>query len=177
MALPGVASLKADIEALNPSGDPLSAMTAFAGVIADYMDLVQAGPTGLPGILIFDRATFATQLAALPPVSDTSWIDGVASAWEAAVLTSVIVPGTVTDAATWTISSVDSNTLPSAAASILTIPVAKSALTAGLAAATSDNNPPEPMAQAFHDAVSAFQFNTIGVAIPGVPVPVPRGAQ
>lgn len=177
MALPSVASLTTDLEALTPSDNSLTAMTAFANVIGDFMDQVQAGSLGTSGIFTFDRSTFATELAALPTVADTSWISGVSDAWETAVLSSTITPGTVSDPTTWTASTVDINTLSSPSSTILNISSAKSTLSAGLASATFDNSPPEPIAQAFSDATLTFNFNTIGLALPSTPVPVVRGAQ
>lgn len=179
MALPGVASLKADIEALAPSDDKAAAMDALAAVVGAYMNQVQAGPLGAPGILTFDEATFSSQLQALAPVGDDSWIAGFAAAWEAAVLASTIAISTVTDSTSWPVSITDTLTVTDPSTTITTIATAKSTLESGLAASTADNNPPEPMAQAIHDATLAFSFNTIGLGgtpISPVPVPVPRDA-
>jgi len=181
MALPGVASLTTDLENLSPSTDPTAAWTAFADVIGNYVDQVQAGSLGSAGILIFNRAVFVTNLLPLAPINDNSWVAAMANAWEAAMLVSTITPGTVSDPSVWTASITDTNTLPAAATTITTIPVSKATLSAGLASATSANNPPQPLAQAFHDATLEFIFTTIGLALapPGapIPVPVPRSAQ
>lgn len=174
MALPGVSSLVSDINSLSPTNDQAAGMAALGGVIANYMDQVQAGPLGSPGILTFNSSEFATQLGALPTVDDTSWITGFASAWETALLASTITPSTVSDPATWPVSSTDTLTASSPSSTITTISTAKSTLISGLGSATPDNNPPEPFAQAIHDAILQFQFNTIGVAgTPSSPVPTP----
>lgn len=180
MALPGAASLKSDLEGLSPSDNATTAWQAFAAVIGAYSNQVQAGPLGAPGILTFSDALFATQLLALSPVDDSSWASAMADAWEVAMLASVITPGTVSDPSTWLVSIVDVNTLPTAAASIPNLSAAKATLVSGLLAATAEDDPPGPMADAFHAAISSLTFLTVGIGgtpISPVPIPVPRTAQ
>lgn len=165
-------------------------MLNLSNAIGGLMDKVQAGPTGSPGILTFSSPVMASNLGALSPSSSPAWAGTMASAWASAMAASVIAPGTVTEPA-WTASVVDVATLPSAAATVVTLAAATSLLTTELQALAAlfqnPNTPPATlaqgpmmMAQAFRDATSAFTFLCIGlaVAVPSpIPVPIPIPAQ
>src|SRR5271165_2548819 len=97
--LPSVNSLSQNILALPPTDDATAGMTSFVGVIADFMNLVQGGPTGTPGIFMLANSIVIPALAALPPVADSSWISGFANALEAGINAAIITPGTVMNAA------------------------------------------------------------------------------
>jgi len=137
------------------------------------MNQVQASPLGTPGILTMNEPVMVSILMTQQPVANSSWISGFASAFEAGLLASVITPGTVTNPAWIGSGSLDILTLPSGAATIVTIPAAKAALTASLQMVTSSNSPPMPLAQAIHDATLLLQFTCIGLGPPPVFPPIP----
>ena len=138
---------------------------------------IQAGDTGAPGILVFNAPLYGALMAAMPPdPTDAAWQPLLATYWLTAMLASVVVPGTVVDPATWTISVVDVATLPTAAASVPTASVAFAKLTSGFYAAKKDSDPkpPKGIAKAYHEAFLELQFLCIGIALVGiVPTPVP----
>ena len=175
MSLPSVSSLNNQLLALPPTLSSHEGATQFVNVIADYINQVQAGPTGSPGILTYTRPPAIAAIEALPPVIDNSWIPNFAAAVHLGVTSGILTPGTVTDPA-WTASVVD--VLPPV---IITLPAALAVLTAGLAPVTSGNNPAMPMAQAIHDYALAFTFLCTGLALalpaPPIPVPLPFPAQ
>jgi hypothetical protein len=172
------------IKALPSVKDPVTGVTNFVAAISSLTNKVQAGPTGQVGIFVMDQPTFIAQLSSLSPFTPT-WSVIMATAWQASVLASVIVPNTVTDPL-WTSSNTDSNTLPAAAATIITIPAAFASLTSDLAAISSyfltqptdskqiQAKHPEAMAKAFRDATLQFQFNCIGLVSAIVPIPTPK---
>ena len=125
--LPSVNSLSNNILALSPTPIPLAGVTSFVGVISAFMDQVQGGSTGTPGIFLLNGDILIPLLVAMPPVPDNSWIEVFATAMETAITASTITPGTVINPA-WVSSGVDVATLPSAAATITTIAAAKSTL-------------------------------------------------
>ncbi len=174
--LPTAESLKDSLLALSPSSDPVSAVNAFVKVIADFTAKAQGGPLGIPGIITFGNAAMASLLLAMPPVMDNSWIVPFANAWQAGILASIITPGTITNPI-WIGSTVDVATLPSAAATILTLPAATAILISGLASVVPDSNAPLPLATAIRDATLALVFNAIGLGALEVPIPVPTAAQ
>jgi hypothetical protein len=155
--LASVDSLKKDLLNLKPSENKLEATRNFVQVIANYMNHIQAGPTGSPGILAFNSEAMAT-----------AWLAGIEAA--------VIKPGTV-ELPIWTASELDVATLPLGATTILTASVAQTLLATLLNLATQSSNPPVPMATAFKAAAGACVFNCIGIAVPGVPTPVPIPGQ
>lgn len=176
--LPSVSSLAADILALPTTLDALQGMTNFVGVIAAFMNQVQGGPTGTPGIFTLGNAAMIAALAAMPPVADNSWIVPFANAWEMGVITGIIVPGTVTNPIWIGSGGLDVLTVPTPIVTITTIALAKATLISGLASATASNNPPVPFAQAINDATLAFIFTCIGIGPPlaFLPIPIPTPA-
>lgn len=179
MALPGAAVLAASILALPPAVDPVTGSLAFASKISSYLSLMQAGPTGSPGILVFNSAIFGALIATMPPdPTGLLWGPLMASNWLSALLASVIVPATVVSPV-WTASVVDVLTLPTAAASIPTASVAMATLSSGLSSVKADATAPKPLADAFQAAFLQMQFLCIGLTFVGpvpTPTPLPFGA-
>lgn len=174
MALPGVSSLKDDIKNLPPASLAPAGCMAFAGVIAKYMSNIQAGPFGTPGILVFNAPVFGSLLASMPPdPTGTAGPALMATHWMTALSASIVTPGTVLHPS-FTVSVADVLTIPSAAVTCVTAPVAMALLAKGLLAAQNDKNAPEKVAQAYHDAISELQFLVIGLFLAGVvPTPLP----
>ena len=164
---------------------PLAATTAegaqnFVSTLVGLQDKVQAGATGSPGILTTNAAPMIAAMSAMQPTAGTEWVDTVADAWQATLTASTIAPGTAVNAA-WTLSVVDTLTLPAAATTITTLAAAVATLKSGLNAAASAGPAagPEKIAKAFRDAVLEFKFNCIGLAagVPPIPTPVLLSAQ
>lgn len=180
MALLGPTVLAAQILALSKASDPITGGMNFAGVISDYMSLIQAGPTGAPGILTFNKAVFGLLVASMPPdPTGAAWGILMATNWQTALLASIVTPGTVVDP-TWTASAVDILTLPAAAATLITAPLAMATLAGKLANVKADKTAPKPMAEAFHEGITQLQFLCIGLTLVGpvpTPTPLPKGAQ
>ena len=176
--LPSAEDLKRSLLNLAPTKDAVSGVKAFVKVIADFSNQIQGGPLGTPGILTFGNEAMEAILLTMQPVKDDSWIIPFSNSWEAGILTSIIASGTVTNPI-WLGSIVDVATLPSAAATILTLPAAKAVLIAELANVKPDSNAPLPLATAIRDATLALVFNAIGLGAPPTftPIPVPTPAQ
>jgi hypothetical protein len=174
MPLPGPAVLAAELLSLPPVEDPVSGALGFAGKIGNYIALASGGPTGSPGIITFATPLFANLVSAMPPdPTGAAWGLLMASNFQTALLASIVTPGTVVDP-TWTASGVDILTLPSAAASIPTIPLAFASLSSDLPNVKADMQAPMPLANAFDKAIKQLQVICIGLALVGVaPVPVP----
>lgn len=177
--LDSASDLSDKILALAPSDSATDAMKALTDVIGDFMDKVQPGSLGSPGIFTLNRAPMAALLAALPPAKDDSWIDGFAAAWLVGVLTATITPGKAMSPAWIGSGTQDILTLPIGAASIPTASAAMSILKAGLADAKGDDNAAMPMAKAIRDATLGFTFLCIGLGPPPVfpPIPLPQPAK
>lgn len=173
--LASVSSLNSQLLALPPVDTSIAGATQFVNCIADYMDKVQGGSTGAPGIFTFLRPPVIAAIMVLPPVADNSWIPNFANAIHLGATGAILVPGTITSPA-WTASIVDIGPV-----SIITLASALSTLISGLQNVTSGNNPAMPMAQAIHDYAMAFTFLTTGLVLapPGPPIPLPLtfGAQ
>lgn len=175
MALAGASSLNSAILALSPTLSSMSGATQFINEVANYINQVQAGPTGTPGIMTYANAPAIAAFSAMGPVNDMSWISGFANAIHAGTLAATFTPGTVTDPA-WAASGGVDNVPPS----ITNLSAALSLLISSLQTVTAMNNPAMPMAQAIHDYVDSFIFACSGSApSEGGPVPVPKtfGAQ
>lgn len=176
--LPPSDKLKNDILALNPTTNPVQGMTNLVNAIANYMNQVQGGPLGTPGIFTLNNATMIGILSALVPVNDNSWVAVFASAFASASAAAVITPATVTNPAWSGSGGLDVATLPIGAATILTLPAAVTDLTNQLLTAKPDDSAPGIIAKAFHDATLDFTFNCIGLGPPPseVPTPIPTSA-
>lgn len=176
--LPAVSVLANNILALPTTTSANTGMTNFVGVIAAFMNQVQGGPLGTPGIFTLGNAAMIAALSAMLPVANNSWIMSFANALETGILTGLITPGTVTNPAWLGSGNLDTVTLPTPAATITTIALAKATLIAALASATAGNNPPVPFAQAINDATLAFIFTCIGLGPPPtfLPTPIPTPA-
>lgn len=177
--LPSVNSLSSNILGLSPTTIPLTGVTSFVGVIADFMNQVQGGSTGMPGIFTLNNAILIPLLVAMPPVADNSWIQVFATAMETAITASIITPGTVMNPIWLGSGSLDVMTLPTAAATITTISVAKATLISQLQNATAGNNPAVPFATAISQATLQFIFTCIGLGTPPglTPIPLPISAE
>jgi hypothetical protein len=171
--------LKASLLALKPTKDSSQGIKAFVGVIADFMSKIQGGPLGTPGILTFGSSAMEAILMTMQPVSDSSWISKFADAFEAGLLTSIITPGTITNPVWLGSGGLDILTLPSGAATIITIPVAKALLVSGLASVGPTSDAPLPLATAIRNAALALVFLAIGLGPPPtfIPTPIPTSAQ
>jgi hypothetical protein len=177
--LPSVNILSNNLLALSPTLIPLTGATAFVGVIADYMNQVEAHPGGSVGIFALANEIVIPLIVAMPPVSDNSWIPVFANALQAGILAAIITPGTVTNPLWLGSGTKDVATLPTGAATITTIPAATAALISALASATAGNNPAIPFAQAINDCTLQFIFTCIGLGAPPAlpPIPIPLGAE
>lgn len=157
--LPSVSSLNSQLLALPPVITSEAGATQFVNIIGDYIDQVQGGPLGTPGILTYLRPPVISAIQSIRPVADSSWITNFANAIHLGSTGATLIPGTITDPA-WTASSVDIGPV-----SIITLPAALSTLISGLNQVTYNNNPAMPLAQAIHDYVIAFTFQTTGLMI------------
>jgi hypothetical protein len=172
--LPSVGSLSADLLTLPEELNSAAAATNFINKIAAFMDQVQAGPTGSPGIFTYNKPPAIAGIQALTPVIDNSWITNFANAIHSGSTSATLTPGTVTSPV-WTASLVD--TFPP---TITTLSAALSTLISDLASVTSGNNPPMPLAQAISNYTLAFTFECTGLAtsVPSpIPVPLPFSAE
>jgi hypothetical protein len=167
--LPSVSDLNNKILALRPTTSEIEGVTQFVKVIADFMNQMQAGSVGMPGIFTYNNAVAIALLQVLPEVADNSWIIPFANAIHAGSSAASLSPGTVTNPA-WTASLVD--VLPPVNTGLAAaLPV----LISGLQKVTSLNNPAMPMAQAISDYAKAFIFLVTGLVLapPGPPIPLP----
>lgn len=170
--LPTANTLANDLLALTPSDNAITAITAFVGILANFINLVQAGPTGTPGILTFGNAAMITALLSMQPVDDNSWLNNFGNAFEAGLNSSVITPGTVT-LPVWVGSSVDVATSSSPTATILTIAASRALLISGLTTCQPTDSAPIEFATAFRNAALALEFNCIGLGSPPTFTPIP----
>lgn len=165
--LPTADEFSSQLLTVPPEANSETAATNFIGVVATFLNQMQAGPTGTPGILTYNNSIAISGIAALTPVNDDSWITNFANAIHSGVTSATLTAGTVTSPA-WTASGVD--TLPP---TITTLPTALSLLISELATVTSSNNPPQPMAQAIHDYATALTFLCTGIVAGSPPTPLP----
>lgn len=166
--LPSVSSLNSQLLALPPVNSSVAGATQFVNCIANYMDQVQGGSTGSPGIFTYLRPPVIAAIQVLPPVKDNSWIVNFANAIHLGTTGATLVPGTIVSPA-WTASITDIGPV-----SITTLAPALATLIAALQPVTWDNNPAMPLAQAIHDYATAWTFQTTGLALapPGPPIPI-----
>lgn len=172
--LPSVSSLNNQILALQPVGVEVTGITNLVNVIATYLNQMQGGPTGAPGIFTYNNAAAIAALESLPNVADNSWITPFANGIHAGTTAAILVPGTITSPA-WTVSAVDIGPV-----SIPTLSAALSALEGALGSVTSSNDPAMPLAQAINIYALAFTFLTIGISgtiVSPVPLPLTFPAQ
>lgn len=175
-------------KALKPQNTAVQGIQQLADTIEALINKVEPnlpGATVQSGIFQWNKAAFIAQALSLTPSPGQTWIPILAGAWTAGCSAAVITPGLVTDATLWAVSTSDTLTLPSAAATIPTISAGSSILQALLQAvpasiASTPEKAPENMAKAFRAATLAFVFTLIGIAgtpISPVPTPVPAPAQ
>lgn len=176
-----------EFKKLKPATSIVEGIQNLADVIeklTNKVDPLLPGATIAPGIFQWNKPLFVVQALALVPTPGPTWIPQLAAAWAAACTAGIITPGLVTDPI-WTVSSVDTLTVPSAAATIPTIAAGQAAIAGILSAcpplmSTNPAQSPETMAKAFRAGVLAFTFILIGIAgtpISPVPTPIPAGAQ
>jgi hypothetical protein len=173
MALATAQTLSNNLLALSPSSNLFTAIPIFVGVIANFMNEVQAGPTGTVGIFTFGNAAMIAAMEAMTPVSDNSWIPIFANAWEAGVVSGVITPSTVTNSIWIGSGNKDTETSPSPSSTITTLSAAKAVLIAGLETAQPDITEPITFATAIRNATLAFEFTCIGLGSPPLFTPIP----
>lgn len=188
MSLDPLSDWTARLLAMPQVDTPLLGATNLADFYGDLADKVEAdSPDGSSvGIFTFDRITFATTLVGLGfgPDASTAWAGKIATAYSTALATSVITPGTVTSAA-WTLSTVDTLTAPTGAATITSIAAAAASLETDLIASNAlfqagtittpseADSSIEDFANAFRKATLLFEFLCIGIAAGAPPTPVP----
>jgi hypothetical protein len=179
MALAGIGVLADALFALPKTMSKADGVKNFVDKIGDYMDELQAGPTGSPGIFKLNRPVMVAQLMSVTPVNDKSWVSKLSNAWAAGVAQATITPGTVTvPPPTWIGSgNVDSETLPIGASTITTIPAGKDIMDGILMTATPTMKSPIIIARAVHNATIALSFTCIGKSLLMVDVPLPFLAQ
>jgi len=167
--LPSVSDLNNKFLALPPTNSGIEGVTQFVKVVADFMNQMQAGSGGTPGIFTYNNAVAIALLLTLQEVSDNSWIIPFANAIHAGSSAAILASGTVTNPA-WTASLKD--VLPPVN---MGLAAALPVLISGLQNVTSSNNPAMPMAQAISDYAKAFIFLVTGLVLapPGPPIPLP----
>ena len=167
--LPSVSDLNDKFLALPPTASGIEGVTQFVKVVADFMNKMQAGSGGTPGIFTYNNSVAIALLLVLPEVEDNSWIIPFANAIHAGSSAAALSPGTVMNPA-WTASVMD--VLPPAN---IGLAAALPVLISGLQKVSSSNNPAMPMAQAFSDYAKAFIFLVTGLVLapPGPPIPLP----
>jgi hypothetical protein len=177
--LPSVQSLADNIKALPTTLIPIVGATNFVGVVADFMNQVQAGSTGHAGIFTLNQAVIIATLFEFRPVSDNSWIEPFADIMATGITASIITSGTVTEPVWIGSGLLDTETLPAAASTITTIAEAKEQLITDLQNVVANNNSPAPLAQAISDCTLKFVFLCIGLGPPPtfIPIPIPLDAQ
>ena len=171
--LPSANELKSKIVALSPTTDATAGGMAFANVIGDFTNKIQAGPTGSPGIVTFSVSVMAPLLAAMKPVSDNSWTSSFSNAWKTAMEASLITPGTVINPIWIGSGGSDIATLPSAAATIISLSAAAELMTSGLLEVASASDQPLQLAIAIYNATASLTFLCIGLSSPPTFIPVP----
>ena len=177
--LPSSDVLKNDILGLSLTDDKIQGITNLVAVIANYMNQVQGGPTGTPGIFALAEPDMVAILSTLELVTDNSWVSTFADAFQAGCEMAVITPGTVSNPEWLGSGGLDIATSPTGAATITTIAAAVSDLSSQLMDAKPDSDAPGPMAKAIHDATLDFVFTCIGLSAPPAlaPIPIPTSAQ
>lgn len=171
-----------EFKKLKPADVSIDGVMKLADVIEKLTNKVEPnvpGGTVTPGFFKWNKAIFIAQASALTPTPAPDWVSKLASAWAAACTAGIITPGSVSAPSIWTVSSVDVQTLPTAAATIPTISAGQ-ALMVGLLSTVPASMPstpekaPETIAKAFRTALTAFTFNLIGISgSPTTPVPLP----
>lgn len=168
--LPSVSSFNDQLKTLPPSMDSHQAATNFINTVAAFINQVQPGPSGSPGILTYTKPPAIAMIEVLPPTLSNSWIVPFSNAIHIGVTTGVLVQGHAV-APAWTASGGSDVLTPV----ITTLAPALAVLQSGLANVNYSSNPPMPLAQAISDYVKAFTFLCTGLVLapPGAPVPLP----
>jgi hypothetical protein len=172
-----------EFKKIPPATTPIEGITNLANVIEKLTNKVEPNApmadAVLPGIFIWNKAIFITQMLALIPTQMPDWIPKVAAAWAAACMGGIVAPGKVTASSVWQVSVVDSLTVPAAAATIPTIAVGQALIISMMATvpglmSVDAKSAQEMFAKSFRAAVGAFTFVLIGISgTPITPVPLP----
>jgi xanthine/uracil/vitamin C permease (AzgA family) len=111
-----------------------------------------------------------------------TWAITLGDAWQLGCIGAVVTPGLVSNPSAWTASTVDVNTVPTAAVTIPTIAAGQALVLSGLLTMptimqSDPKKSPEAMAKAFRSGVMAFTFVLIGLVLmppsaPPVPLPI-----
>ena len=176
--LPSVSTLSNNILNLPITSNKNEGVANFVTVIANFMNQIQAGSSGSPGILTFGNEAMISVLLQQNVVGNNSWVTNFVNAWQQGILAGTITPGTVTNPA-WITSAVDVATLSSPGSTITTLSEATDILNSELLSISYKNNPPMPLAQAIYDAAMQLSFTCIGLGPPpsSAPIPIPFSAQ
>lgn len=156
-------SLNQQLLHLPPTIDRFGGATQFIEVVGNYLDQVQAGPTGTPGILVYNKSAAVSALLQIGTFLDNSWINPIASAIHVGVTAGTTVPSTVTDPVWDGSGNKDILTSGSPSTTITTLGAAKSVLIGGLGSANYFNNPALPIATAIRNYALAFTFLCTGL--------------
>lgn len=171
-----------EFKKLKPEDVSIKGIMNLADAIEKLTNKVEPnvpGGTASPGVFKWNKAIFIAQASALVPTPAPDWTAKLAGAWSAACTAGIITPGLVSAPSLWTVSSVDINTLPTAAATIPTIAAGQAIMLGMLASvpasmSSAPEKAPETIAKAFRSAVMAFTFTLIGISgSPASPVPLP----
>ena len=165
-----------EFKKLKPASTSIEGVTNLASTIKKLTDKVDPNMPGAqvaPGIFQFNQALFIAQFISQAPTQGQDWASKIASAWSAACTGGIVTPGKVTASSTWTVSSVDSSTVPTAAATIPTVSAGQAAIMGALAVvptlmASNPTGAQEAFAKAFRKGVVAFTFVLIGIS--GTPI-------
>lgn len=161
--------LNSQILSLKPVLSRQAGATQFVNLVANFINKVQAGPTGVPGILTYSNSIAILAIENLPEVVDMSWVINFANAIHLGVIHGSLLQGTVTDSS-WTYSNVDTYT-----PIITNLSSALSTLISGLQIVTYKDNPAIPMATAIYNYAKSFTFQCTGLVSdsPSPPIPLP----
>lgn len=165
--LPSAFTLNSQLLSLPESDNSFQAATNFINIISSFIDQIQAGATGSPGIFIYSKPNPISMIQAMQPVDDNSWIINFANAIHSGSVSATLVSGTVVDPV-WTASEVDV-LIPT----ITNLSDALNVLISGLNNVNSTNNPPMPLAQAIYNYASTFIFQCTGLVAGTSPTPLP----
>lgn len=167
------------IKSLPPTQNKMEGIDNFVNAIAEFMNQMQAGDSGLPGIFTLNNAAMVSILAQQQPVADDSWINNFVSAFSAGCSLATIAPGTAIDPSWVGSGGFDVATVPSAPTTIVTLSTAIAAMPQLLKNVNSESNPPLPLAKAIRDTALSFTFNCIGLGPPPTltPIPIPLSAK
>ena len=168
-----------DILTLMPTNNVVQDVTNFVIKVGNFCNQVQAGDTGMVGILTFGNQAMIDAILSMQPVSDNSWVEPFVDAFIDGLSTSIISAGTVMDIAWLGSGKLDAATLPIATVTLTTIPLSKASLTASLLSAVPTSGPPIQFANAIRNAMLQLVFLCVGLGVGPTftPIPLPFNAE